>query len=176
MLTRRRLPPFLAIVMCCGLLLPVSVRSVAAQEDANALLAAGLAEADRTDRLVFLHSGAPWCGWCKRLEQWLLRDDIAPIFFKDFVNVKIDVEEMTGGQELIDSYTEGPVGLPWLAILRSDGTVVVNSIAPNGRNIGSPQAEWEIEHWNTMMRAAARRITEDEIAYMAKTWAEDRQD
>jgi thiol-disulfide isomerase/thioredoxin len=142
--------------------------------DAQAVLAAGVAEAERTDRLVFLHFGAPWCGWCLRLDRWLEREDIAPIFFRDFVNVKIDVEEMPGGQEMLDSYAGGPSGLPWLAILNHDGTVVVNSIAPNGQNIGSPQAEWEIEHWNTMMRTAARRITESEIQYMARTWAEDR--
>lgn len=141
---------------------------------AQAVLAAGLAEARRTDRLVFLHSGARWCGWCRRLELWLEREDIAPIFSRDFVDVKIDVEEMSGGKELMDSYSGGDAGVPWLAILDPDGTVVVNSIAPNGRNIGSPQAEWEIEHWNTMMRTAAKRITEKEIQYMAQTWAEDR--
>ena len=81
--------------------------------DAQAVLAAGLAKAAETDRLVFLHSGAEWCGWCKRMEAWMVREDIAPIFFKDFVDVKI----------------------------------------------GSPQAEWEIEYWNTMIRTVAKRIT-----------------
>lgn len=50
--------------------------------DAQAVLAAGLAEAAETDRLVFLHAGAEWCGWCKRLEAWMVREDVAPIFFK----------------------------------------------------------------------------------------------
>ncbi len=36
------------------------VVSPAGAVDANAVLAAGLAEADRTKRLVFLHSGASW--------------------------------------------------------------------------------------------------------------------
>ena len=170
--TRQRLP---ILVIVLGLLVSAHSRQLAAQVDANEVLATALAEAERTDRQVFLHSGADWCGWCKRLEGWLVRDDIAPIFSKDFVEVKIDVEAMEGGQELMDSYTDGPAGLPWLAILQPDGTVVVNSYAPNGKNIGSPQAEWEIEHWNTMMRTAAVRITEEEIQYMAKTWAEDRQ-
>lgn len=147
---------------------------VADQVEARRVLDAGLAEAAATARLVFLHSGAPWCSWCKRLELWLQREDIVPIFFKDFVDVKIDVEEMDGGWALMDGYADGYRGVPWLAILRPDGSVVVDSFAPNGRNIGSPRAEWEIEHWNTMMRAAAQRISEDEIEYMAETWAEDR--
>lgn len=171
MLTRRRFPILMTVVVMCGALMPARV---AAQQDANEFLAAALAEAERTDRQVFLHSGADWCGWCKRLERWLEREDVSPIFSKDFVEVKIDVEAMEGGQELMDSYTDGPAGLPWLAILQPDGTVVATSYAPDGRNIGSPQAEWEIEHWNTMMRTAAVRITEEEIQYMAQTWAEDR--
>jgi hypothetical protein len=55
-----------------------------------------------------------------------------------------------------------------------DGTVIVTSNAPDGRNIGSPQAEWEIEYWNTMIRTVAKRITEEEIQYMGVTLAEDR--
>jgi len=172
MLTRSRFLIILAVLVVCGALMPARV---AAQQDAHEVLAAALAEAERTDRQVFLHSGADWCGWCKRLERWLVRDDIAPIFSKDFVEVKIDVEAMEGGQELMDSYTDGPAGLPWLAILKPDGEVVADSYAPNGQNIGSPIEEWEIEHWNTMMRTAAVRITEEEIQYMAKTLAEDRQ-
>jgi len=105
-----------------------------------------------------------------------VRDDIAPIFSKDFVDVKIDVEEMEGGKALMDSYTGGYGGLPWLAILRPDGSVVITSDDPDRGNIGSPRAEWEIDHWNTMMRTAAQRITEEEIQYMAATWAEDRKE
>lgn len=105
-----------------------------------------------------------------------MRDDIAPIFSKDFVDVKIDVEAMDGGKELMDSYNGGYSGLPWLAILRPDGSVVITSDDPEQGNIGSPQAEWEIEYWNTMMRTAAQRITEEEIQYMGRTWAEDRKE
>jgi thiol-disulfide isomerase/thioredoxin len=137
------------------------------------VLAAGLQEAAATDRLVFLHSGAPWCGWCKRLERWLEREDIAPVFTRDFVAVKIDVDEMEGGKELMDRYTGGYRGVPFLVILGADGTVLADSFTPDRRNIGSPRAEWEIEHWNVMMRATVRRITDEEIAYMARTWAED---
>lgn len=142
--------------------------------EAGRTLAAGLSEAERTDRLVFLHSGAPWCSWCKRLELWLVREDIQPIFGKEFVNVKIDIDEMAGGKALMDAYTGGYAGVPWLAILRPDGSVVITSVAPNGQNIGSPIHAWEVEHWNTMMRKSVRRITEEEIAYMARTWAADR--
>jgi hypothetical protein len=59
-------------------------------------------------------------------------------------------------------------------ILRPDRSIVIDSKDPEGGNIGSPIAEWEIDYWNVMMRASVKRITADQIEYMAKTLAEDR--
>lgn len=83
-------------------------------------------------------------------------------------------QEMEGFEELINSIGGRGSGFPWLVILRPDGSVVIDSTDPERGNIGSPRAEWEIEHWNVMMRASVQRITEEEIQYMAETWAEDR--
>lgn len=103
-----------------------------------------------------------------------MREDIAPIFDKDFVHVKI-AQEMEGFDELIEAQGGGSAGFPWMVILRPDLVPVIDSTDPErGRNIGSPQAEWEIDHWNAMMRASAKLITEEEIIYMGETLAEDR--
>jgi hypothetical protein len=102
-----------------------------------------------------------------------VREDIAPIFTKDFVDVKMD-EAMEGFDELVDSLGGGESGFPWLVVLRSDGSVIMDSKDPERGNIGSPRAEWEVEHWNVMMRASVQRITEEEIEYMGGTWGEDR--
>jgi hypothetical protein len=101
-----------------------------------------------------------------------VRDDIAPIFTRDFVDVKIDVDSMEGGADLMDSLGARNSGVPFLVILRPDGSTVIDSKEPLRGNIGSPKADWEIEYWNVMMRASVRRITEDEIRYMAKTLGE----
>jgi len=101
-----------------------------------------------------------------------VRDDIEPIFSKDFVDVKIDVDSMQGGKDLMTSLGASG-GVPFLVILRPDGSTVIDSTEPtSGRNIGSPKADWEIEYWNVMMRASVRRITEEEILYMARTLGE----
>jgi hypothetical protein len=85
------------------------------------------------------------------------------------------MQEMEGFSEVIDGYKgERAGGFPWMAILDAEGEILITSNAPDGRNIGSPQAEWEIEHWNTMIRETAKRITEEEIQYMGVTLAEDR--
>jgi hypothetical protein len=102
-----------------------------------------------------------------------VREDIAPIFDKDFVHVKI-AQEMEGFEALIDAQGGGRAGFPWMVILRPDLTRVIDSTDPEQGNIGSPISEREIEHWNTMMRASVQRITEEEIIYMGETLAEDR--
>ncbi len=100
-----------------------------------------------------------------------MRDDIEPIFSKDFVDVKIDVDSMQGGEDLMTSLGAGG-GVPFLVILRPDGSKVIDSNEPTHGNIGSPKADWEIEYWNVMMRASVKRISEDEILYMAKILGE----
>ena len=99
-----------------------------------------------------------------------MREDIAPIFTKDFVDAKI-AQEMEGFEELMASL-EGGGGFPWMVVLRSDGSAVVTSDHPEKGNIGFPVADWEIEYFQVMVRTSAQRITEDEIEYMGKTMAE----
>jgi hypothetical protein len=83
---------------------------------------------------------------------------------------------MEGFEPLIDSLGGGGAGFPWLAILKPDRSIVIDSNDPERGNIGSPIAEWEIEHWNVMMQTSVQRITEEEILYIAKTLAEDRRE
>ena len=101
-----------------------------------------------------------------------MRDDIEPIFTKDFVDVRI-AQEMEGFDEVMAALGGQNQGFPWLAIVRPGTSIVINSTEPERGNIGSPRADWEIEYWNEMMRVAATRITEEEIQYMGETLAED---
>ena len=142
---------------------------------ADEVLAAALAEAGRTDKLVFLHSGAPWCGWCKRLEAWMARPEIAEVLAKDFVPVKIDVDRMLGGKAIGDKYVDGYGGIPWIVILDPDGELMADSFNEERRNIGSPYYDWEIEYFGVMMRQVVRNITEAEIEAMQASFVEARE-
>ncbi len=76
---------------------------------------------------------------------------------------------MTGGQELGDKLQRGRVaGLPWLVILDADGKELISSNNEEGKNIGSPAADWEVAHFMKMMRQTRQHMSNDDIAGLEK--------
>lgn len=131
--------------------------------EAKKVYDAALAQAASQDKLVFLHFGAPWCGWCHHLENFLARDDMAAIFDRQFVDRKIDVDRMPGGKELAEKFGADKKGIPWFAFLDRDGKVVVDSDGPDGQNIGYPAQPNEIAHFISMLKKAATKLTPEQI-------------
>lgn len=124
--------------------------------NASEVLAAGLSKAKASDKRVFLHFGAPWCGWCRKLEAWMRRDDVGPMLAKEFVDVKIDTERMTGGDSVFAKYNANSKtsGIPWFVFLDSDGKVLAASERTNNgkaENIGFPSAPDEIATFREML-------------------------
>jgi thiol:disulfide interchange protein len=129
--------------------------------NAEDVLKAGLAEAKQTGRRVFLHFGAPWCGWCKRMERWLAREKVAEIWAKDFVDIKIDQDRMIGGPEIKERFPASTTsGIPWFAVLNADGSVQHDSmIMPDGGNVGCPWSFEELTVFAGLLKKAAVNIT-----------------
>lgn len=138
------------------------------KHEAKTLVAAkvlqeGLDQAAKTDRLVFLHFGAPWCGWCHRLEDWMETPEIAKILNKEFVDVQIDIDRMDGGKEILARYNlSGKGGIPWFAFLDAKGKDLANSDSPKG-NIGHPYQDHEIDHFVKMLTTARHHLTQADI-------------
>jgi thiol:disulfide interchange protein len=121
---------------------------------AESVLSDGLARAKAGNKKVFLHFGAPWCGWCHRLEAWMAREDVAPVLARHFVPVKIDQDRTLGALEVLARYNSaGEVGIPWSALLNPDGSAVATTNGPDG-NIGFPAAPTEIEWFAAMLAEA----------------------
>ena len=126
---------------------------------ADAVLKAATEEAKASGRKLFVHFGAPTCGWCHKLDDWLASDEIAPLIAKDYVEVKIDQDRMVGAKQ-IEAQLGMPAesGIPWFAIVDpATGKPLIDSMTPKG-TIGYPAEEDEIAHFVKMVDSTRKNL------------------
>ena len=132
---------------------------------AEETLKAGLARAKAESKRVFLHFGAPWCPWCRKLDAYLWRDEIARVLGAAYVDVKIDVDRMAGGKELDQRYRPkgDRGGIPFFVILDADGNRLADSFTGPDGNIGYPAEPQEVAHFVNVLRQTAPKLSDADI-------------
>jgi len=131
---------------------------------------------------IFLIFHASWCGWCRKLDQFLETPEIKPIVDKYFVQARLDVQEQEakksldspGGDEVLARAGGKGIGLPFFAFLTEKGETIVNSIRPGdgkgkGGNIGHPVQPEEVDWFLAMVKKAAPAMSADE-AKVLENW------
>jgi thiol-disulfide isomerase/thioredoxin len=158
-----------AIIPAFAAFSAISLLASAGAPTADQALASAKEKAAAEHKAIYLHFGASWCGWCKRLDAFLDRPDIKPVFEKYFIPVKLVVQENDknktlenpGADALLKQFG-GPSGLPFSAFLDAKGVMIVNS-KRDGQNIGYPAQPGEIDFFVQMMKKAAPNISQDDL-------------
>lgn len=147
----------------------LALATFAAPPTADHVLAEAKTKAAAEHKAIFVHFGASWCGWCKKLDGFLDRPDVKSAFEKYFVPVKLVVQENEKNKALENPGAEallkqwgGPAGLPYSAFLDARGSLVINS-KNKGENIGFPAQPDEIDWFVQMMKKAAPNMTETDL-------------
>lgn len=129
--------------------------------DAENVLFESLARGAKEKKLVLLHVGAPWCGWCTRLDKFLEKH--WALFEADYLDVPIDLDRMLHGQEVVKQLRKSDEGgIPWIAILDGQGNTLITSDGPDG-NVGYPYEPAEIDHFLMMLKKTATRLSSDQL-------------
>lgn len=128
---------------------------------ARGQLEAALAKARLEDKRVFVQETATWCGPCHKLTDFMLAN---PIWEKDYVYLRLD-HRMDGAREIMKDLRAGAQGgIPWFTILDADGNrLETSNHFRNEQNIGYPSSRTGQEHFASMLKNTAQRLTEDEI-------------
>lgn len=138
--------------------------------DAHEVIATALAEANNSEKRLLVHYGASWCKWCHLLEDCL--DANRDLLESDYVLVKIDECTMKNTNEVgAPMGKPAACGIPWMAILDSQGKPLVTcEDGPSGTNIGHPIEPEEIEHFMSMIRQTAQRLTPSQLSELESRW------
>lgn len=140
----------------------------------QSILDAGLAAAKKEGKVVFLHFGAPWCGWCHKLEDWMALPEVKAILSKQFIDVKIDTDRDTSGAELLKTYAKSDkTGIPWFVFLDGDNKPLADSTGEKG-NVGFPAADDEITHFQAMLKKAATKLSDTDINTLVQSLRTER--
>lgn len=137
-------------------------------ESAQAALDAALARAASEDKRIMLHFGAPWCGWCHKLEDFLAIPEMEKLLGSEYVDLKVDTDRMEGGDELLARYCKKQGGIPWFVILDAQGKALADSDSKQG-NVGYPVEPHEIAHFMTMIKDTARSFSSEQVERIEKT-------
>jgi thiol-disulfide isomerase/thioredoxin len=146
------------------------VTAIAAPPSSSSLLGAATKQAKQGNKQVMVIFHASWCGWCKKLDEFMARPDVKPIFDKYVVVTHLDVLEQPaqkglendGAEALLEQVGAKEAGIPFTLMYDTSGTQMADSFyvdKGNKTNIGYPAEPQEIVAYMTMLKKSIPNLS-----------------
>ena len=127
------------------------------------IMSTGLSRAKAENKNIFVYFTAPWCKWCKRMDDFVYNGKTGEVLGSAYVPVKIDVERTTGGEGLAAKYGwKADTGLPFFVLADANGKKLFDSVSKKG-NVGFPAEPHEIAHFKEVIQKTAPGLTPEHI-------------
>lgn len=132
-----------------AILLALAAFGICSEPTADQVLQKAMAEAKGSKKNVMVIFHASWCGWCKKLDEFLTEPKMGKLIKKSYVVVHLDVLESpekkalenAGGLKYMETFDGAKAGLPFTAIVNPEGRMLINSNRGEKKeNIGYPAA------------------------------------
>lgn len=130
--------------------------------DANELINRAKERAAKEGKSIFVRLGAPWCGWCHKLDDYIYQPDVMAVLEKHFVLVKVDMDRARNAKSVAGELGGGSNGIPWFTMLDAEGKKLITSDGSEG-NIGYPTTDADFAHFRSMLTKAGKKITPTEV-------------
>mgnify|MGYP001262290471 CR=1 FL=1 len=83
-----------------------------------------LSKAQKENKRIILDVGGEWCGWCKKMEYYLMKNSkLEKLRDKNYVWVRINMSEENENKEFLSKYPQIQ-GYPHLFVLEKDGSLL----------------------------------------------------
>lgn len=142
---------------------------------ARQLLGAAFEAAKASDKNVFVHFSASWCGWCHKLEAFLKTPDGQELT-KYAIDLQLVVQESgpqkvlenPGGAEMMKAWG-GTGGIPFFVFLDTTGKVLSDANnMPDKTNIGYPANPVEVKAFDDVVARGVPKMPADVRAKIMK--------
>ncbi len=148
-------------------------------QQAEKILKTAIEEAKASHKNVFLIFHATWCPWCKRLDKVLETPEVKQIMDANYVITHLDVMERDnkvaeyenpGGKEIMKKLGGEKSGLPFYAILNSQGKKLANSnVMPKDMNLGFPGSDEELAAFKSLLKKTSKKISDADYEMIVET-------
>jgi len=161
-------PRMLVFLLCMIVTGTTPLAAAMAPPSAESLVGAAVKTAKAQDKVVLVHFGASWCGWCVKLDEMLQGKELGKLFADHFVIVHLTVQESDdkkqlenpGAEAMMAAEGAGKSGVPVFMFFDKEGKKIADSLAlPNRANIGYPASPEEIQAFGGILEKTTPRMT-----------------